>query len=89
LVIECKYTPTWNADYVGRSGYAQLCAYANDLLSSTVSPLVRGVVIGPEGVVINQSWAETSLGWMGVSPPGELGEVLESFVGWDESTTDS
>lgn len=80
LVLECKYGA---APYVGRNGYLQALAYAAELRVE-VADVVWSYVIGPEGVVQDQS--HTSLHAthgpqrVGMASPSALHQVVEDFL---------
>lgn len=77
LIIECKYSS--NLDVVARQGFHQVAAYVLELRSRLVEN-VRGVVVGPEEIVTNESETATLCGPVGFVPPGRLGPLVRSTL---------
>lgn len=80
LVLECKYSA--DPGTVGRLGYAQISAYANELRSQLV-PIVWAVVVAPEGIAKKPEFVETLVGRLGVIPPSAIAALVTEFLDQD------
>ena len=77
FIVECKYSR--NPQTVARGGYEQTVAYVTEA-STKFAPLVRGVVIGPEGVVTARHETTLSTGSVAIAPPHALAALLTDFL---------
>lgn len=85
LVLECKYG---DARYVGRNGYLQAVAYANELRVE-LADTIWSYVVGPEGVVDGSSHttlhAPHSAQRVGVTSPSALQQVVRDFLAQEQA----
>lgn len=80
LVLECKYG---DAKYVGRNGYLQAVAYANELRVE-LADAIWSYIVGPEGVVNGSSHTMLhephSAQRLGVTSPSGLRQIVIDFL---------
>jgi hypothetical protein len=80
FIIECKYSA--NPDYVGRTGLAQTLLYMTDV-GASMAACVEGVVVAPDRVVGDATWASSPAGRLGLaSPSASVGRAVEFVVGY-------
>jgi hypothetical protein len=77
LIIECKYSR--NPQTVARGGYEQTVAYAAEAAARLV-PFVEGIVVGPEGVVLESRRTTLTVGGITIAPPSTLQSDVRAFL---------